>query len=178
MAASSIRTGRRTRSGMVTFAGVLFLIVGAFNLLDGVVALVNDKYFVADELLFGDLSAWGVWFLICGTGQALTGWALLARRPLSIVFGITIAALNALTQLMWSGAYPAGSAAAMVVDGLIIWTLATHVGEFAQGQDAGPPGRRTHRCLRFSREPPRDRLGVRQQPDARGCRAARDHELG
>src|SRR3954471_6105634 len=121
MAASSIRTGRRTRSGMVTFAGVLFLIVGAFNLLDGVVALVNDQYFVADELLFGDLTAWGVWFLICGGVQAVTGFFILRRTFLSAIVGIGICALNALTQLMWMGAYPAWSIAAMVVDGVIIW---------------------------------------------------------
>jgi hypothetical protein len=130
MAASSAPTRRSARSGMVTFAGVMFLVVGAFNLLDGIVALVNDKYFVADELLFGDLSAWGVWFLICGAAQAVTGWALLARRPLSLIFGIAIAAINALTQLMWIGAYPAWSIAAMVVDGVIIWALTAHADEF------------------------------------------------
>jgi hypothetical protein len=130
MAASSTPAGRRTRSGMVTFAGVMFVVAGAFNLLDGVVALVNDKYFVADDLLFGGLTAWGLWFCFVGVVQALTGWALLARKPLSLVFGITIAAINALTQLMWIGAYPAWSIAAIVVDGLIIWALTAHSDEF------------------------------------------------
>src|SRR3954453_19001538 len=100
MAASSVPAGQRTRSGMVTFAGVMFVIAGAFNLLDGFVALVNDKHFVADELLFGNLSAWGVWFLFVGAAQALTGWAILARRTLSIVFGIAIAGINLVTQLL------------------------------------------------------------------------------
>jgi hypothetical protein len=129
MSAPSLRTTPR-RSGVVTFAGVMFLVVGAFNLLDGVVALVNDDYFIADELLFGDLAAWGVWFLFVGAAQALTGWGILSRRFMSVIFGIAIAAINAVTQLMWVGAYPAWSIAAMVVDGIIIWALTTHYDEF------------------------------------------------
>src|SRR3954447_17284188 len=131
MAASSVRTGQRTHSGMVTFAGVMFVVVGAFNLLDGIVALVNDKYFVADELLFGDLTAWGVWFIILGGIQAAIGYFILARKFMSVVFGLTVAAINAITQLMWIGAYPAWSIAAIIVDGLIIWALTTRYDEFA-----------------------------------------------
>src|SRR3954452_13870537 len=84
MAASSAPTPQqpRTRSGIVTFAGVMFLVVGAFNLLDGIVALVNDDYFVADKLLFGDLTAWGIWFLLVGAVQAVTGVLLLRRNLL------------------------------------------------------------------------------------------------
>jgi hypothetical protein len=118
------------RSGTVTFVAVMFVVVGAFNLLDGVVALVNDDYFVADELLFGDLAAWGVWWLVVGAVQAASGLFLLARNTLSVVFAITIAALNAFTQLIWLGTYPAWAIAAIVVDGLIIWALTTHVDEF------------------------------------------------
>ncbi|MDA0172532.1 hypothetical protein OJ998_25750 [Solirubrobacter taibaiensis] len=120
----------KTRSGWVTFAGVLFIVVGAVNLLDGVVALVNDDYFLADELLFGDLAAWGVWWLVSGAFQLLTGLALLARRTFSFVFAVGIAVLNAFTQLMWIGAYPAWAIAAIVVDGLIIWALTTHIEDF------------------------------------------------
>jgi hypothetical protein len=133
MAASSAPTPRqqdRTRSGFVTFAGVMFLVVGAFNILDGIVALVNDEYFAADKLLFGDLTAWGVWFLLVGSIQAATGWYILRRSLLSVAFGFSIAGVNALTQLMWVGAYPAWSIAAIVVDGVIIWALATHYDEF------------------------------------------------
>jgi hypothetical protein len=43
---------------------------------------------------------------------------------------VMIAAINAVTQLMWIGAYPAWSIAAMVVDGLIIWALTTRYDEF------------------------------------------------
>jgi hypothetical protein len=118
------------RSGWVTFAGVLFIAVGAFNLIDGIVALANDDYFAADELLFGDLSAWGVWWLIVGSVQALTGIFILARKFLSAIAGVAIAGINMFTQVMWLGVYPAWAVTAIVVDGLIIWALTVHYDEF------------------------------------------------
>ena len=119
-----------SRSGWVTFAGVLFLVAGGFNLIDGLVALLNDDYFVADELLFGDLTAWGVWWLVVGGLLVTTGALILARNVLSVVFGIGLATINALTQLLWIGVYPAWAIAAIVVDGLVIWALTAHLDEF------------------------------------------------
>ena len=118
------------RGGWVTFAAVLFLLVGAFNVIDGIVALVNDDYFAADELLFGDLSAWGIWWLIVGTIQSGTGLAMLARTSLSLVFAILIAVVNALSQLLWIGVYPGWAIAAIIVDGVIICVLTVHFDEF------------------------------------------------
>jgi len=128
--AISTASRAKPRSGIVTFVGVLFIVVGAFNLLDGVVALVNDDYFVADELLFGDLAAWGVWWLLVGGLQALTGILMLSRRWVSLMLALGLACINAFTQLMWLGAYPAWAIAAMIVDGLIIWALTTHFEDF------------------------------------------------
>jgi hypothetical protein len=119
-----------TRTGFVTFAGVMVLIAATFNLLDGIVALVNDDYYVADELLFGDFTAWGIWWLFIGALQFATGYAILARNSWGIVMGIGLAAINALTQLMFLGVYPAWSIAVIVVDGLIIYALTTRVEEF------------------------------------------------
>jgi hypothetical protein len=130
MAASAPTRHRRpARTGLVTFAGVMLITAGAFNLLDGFVALVKDDYYVADELLFGDLSAWGVWWLIIGGLQLFTGYAIMARRQWGVIFGIFLAGLNALTQLMFLRAYPAWSIAILVVDGLIIYALTTRTEE-------------------------------------------------
>jgi hypothetical protein len=132
MATTSARrsTPGRTRSGAVTFAGVMLLVTGAFNLLDGVVALVNDDYYRVSQLLFGDFTAWGIWWLFCGAVLVVTGWLVLARRTIGLMLGVAAAGLNAFTQLMFLGAYPAWSIAAMVVDGLIIYALTVHVDDF------------------------------------------------
>ena len=120
----------RSRSGLVTFAGIMLLVAAAFNLLDGIVALVNDDYYRVDELLFGDLSLWGVWWLVIGSALLLAGWGVLARKSWAEFLGIALAGLNAFTQLMFIGVYPGWSIAAMAVDLLIIYALTSRFDEF------------------------------------------------
>jgi hypothetical protein len=129
-ASATARHQRAARTGLVTFAGIMLITAGAFNLLDGFVALVKDDYYVADELLFGDLSGWGVWWLIIGGLQLFAGYEIMGRKQWGVLFGIFLAGLNALTQMMFLRAYPAWSIAIMVVDGLIIYALTTRIEEF------------------------------------------------
>ena len=79
------------RSGMLTFAGVLLVIAGSFNLLDGIVALAKDEYFRADELLFGDLSAWGFWWLFVGLLLLWAGYQVIDRKEAGLGLGIGLA---------------------------------------------------------------------------------------
>jgi hypothetical protein len=123
-------TGSPRRSRFVTFAGVMFLMASAFNLLDGVVALTKDEYYRKAELLIGDLSAWGLWWLIVGVLQLGAGIAILRRKDWSLIPGIMLAGLNALTQLIFIRTSPAWSVSIMVVDGLIIYGLTTRLDEF------------------------------------------------
>jgi hypothetical protein len=118
------------RSGLVTFAGIMLLVSAAFNLLNGIVALVNDDYYAVDELLFGDLSLWGAWWLFIGTAMLFAGWGVLTRKAWAEFLGIGLAGINAFTQLMFIGVYPAWSIAAMAVDGLIIYALTANFEEF------------------------------------------------
>jgi hypothetical protein len=120
----------KQRSGAVTFAGVIVVLAGAMNLLDGIVALVNGEYFRVESLLFGDITAWGVFWLFSGVLLLFSGWLILRRSTFGVVYGVTVAGLNALAQLMFLSAYPAWSVAAIVVDGLIIWALTAHIDEF------------------------------------------------
>jgi hypothetical protein len=119
-----------SRSGLVTFAGVMLVIAGAFNLLDGFVALVKDDYYIADELLFGSLSAWGVLWLLVGAMQLFAGYEVMKRKSWGVILGVFLAGVNAITQLMFLGAYPAWSIAILVVDGLIIYALTARTDEF------------------------------------------------
>jgi hypothetical protein len=122
--------GPAPRSGLVTFAGILLVIGGAFNLLDGIVALAKDDHFRADELLFGDLSAWGIWWLVIGVLLLYAGWQVLQRKDIGMMLGIGFAGLNAFTQLKFLGAYPAWSISIMVLDLIVIYALSAHSGEF------------------------------------------------
>lgn len=122
--------GPSSPTGLVTFAGIVLILAGAANLLDGVVALTKDDYFRGDELLFGDLSAWGIWWLFLGILVLYAGWQVLRRNEIGMMLGIAFAGINAFTQLMFLRAYPAWSIAIMVLDLIVIYVLSSRTREF------------------------------------------------
>jgi hypothetical protein len=120
------RTTDRGRSGWLTFAAVMFMAAAAVNALYGISALVNDDYFRVDELLFGDLSLWGVLYLCVGATQLAAGILVLRRSVTGAVLGIGLALISGLVALFSIGAYPVWSVVVLTIDGLIIYALTVH----------------------------------------------------
>ena len=57
---------------MLIFASVLLGVLGLFNLLDGIAAIAQSSFFVANtRYVIGDLRAWGVAVTILGGLQVL-----------------------------------------------------------------------------------------------------------
>ncbi len=113
------------RSGLVTFAGIVLILLGAFNILDGIVAVADDQRFNGDKLLFGDLSAWGFWFIFIGLLQLWAGTQVMKLKDVGMMMGIAFAGLNAFTHLMFLDAYPAWSIVIMTLDFVVIYALAS-----------------------------------------------------
>lgn len=114
------------RSGWLTFAAVMFIAAAAVNILYGISALVNDDYFRVDELLFGDLSFWGVVYLCIGAIQLLAAILVLRRSVTGALLGIGLALISGLVALFSIGAYPVWSIVVLAIDGLIIYALTVH----------------------------------------------------
>ena len=118
------------RRGLVTFAGIALILVGSFNILDGIVALADDDRFNGDRLLFGDLSAWGFWWIFIGLLQLFAGSQVMKLKDVGMMMGIAFAGLNAFTQLMFLDAYPAWAIVIMTLDLVVIYALATSADDF------------------------------------------------
>jgi hypothetical protein len=129
MEASRAATPKGT--GWVTFAATLFLVVGTFNVINGIALIVDDNYFRADELLFGDLTMWGWFAIVMGAVQILLGLAIFGGSVFAQVLGIMWAGLNACLHLFAIGAYPAWSIIIMAIDGLVIYGLTVYGGSAA-----------------------------------------------
>jgi hypothetical protein len=106
----------------VVFAGVVLMLAGAFNVIDGTVALVKEDYF-RDELLFADTSLWGTVVLITGLLQVAAGFGVLARATWGILLGIGFVFLNSLVQLAWFAHFPLWSGAILVLDLFLLYAL-------------------------------------------------------
>jgi hypothetical protein len=108
--------------GWVVFAGVVLMLAGAFNVIDGLVALLNDDYF-RKELLFSDLGTWGVVVLCIGILQIAAGLGVLARATWAILVGILFVFVNSLVQLAWFAHFPLWSGAILVLNLFLLYAL-------------------------------------------------------
>ncbi|HEU4658721.1 MAG TPA: hypothetical protein VFR97_14420 [Capillimicrobium sp.] len=117
---------RTSGSGWMVFAAVLFIGAAGLNVIWGISALVNDDYFAVDELLFGDLSMWGVIYLCVAAAQLAAGLLILARSAVGAILGIGLALVHAMLTLLAIGAYPLWSTVMLVLDGMIIYGLTVY----------------------------------------------------
>jgi hypothetical protein len=114
-------------SGWTGFAGVMLILVGFFNIIDGIAAIGNSKY-LANELLFANLDAWGWFFLIWGILQVVAGFGIFRGATWAALLGIVTAFFNAIAQLSWARAYPVWAICAIVADVLVIYALVVYGG--------------------------------------------------
>lgn len=106
-------------SGWLAFAGVLLLLVGALNVIEGIAAIGNARFFVHDaKYVFGSLNTWG-WVAICiGAVQVAAGAGVLFRNQLARWTGIVVLSIGGVAQLLMMPAYP-------------FWSLASFAGAIA-----------------------------------------------
>jgi hypothetical protein len=114
------------RSGWVTFAGALLLIAGVLNVIWGIAAIGDSKFFVHDtKYIISSLNGWGWITLILGVFQIFAAFSLWAGGLYGRIFGIGAASLSAIAALLSIPAYPLWSLAVFAMDIIIIHQIAT-----------------------------------------------------
>src|SRR5690348_18489156 len=88
--------------GMVLFASILLLVVGCFNLIQGIAAAANSHVFAANaHYVIGNLRAWGWITLIFGCLQQLAAAGVLAGNQAARWFAVAVLGLNAIDQMFF-----------------------------------------------------------------------------
>ena len=110
--------------GLIIFAFVLLLVLGFFNLIDGIAAVANSHVFIANaHYVFGDLRTWGWITLIIGVLQLLAAGGILTGNQLARWFAVALVGLNAIGQMFFIPAYPFWSLMIIAVDVVALWGL-------------------------------------------------------
>jgi hypothetical protein len=88
-------------SGWIGFAGIVIIIVGAMDMLQGLVAILEDEYVVATTkgLAILDVTAWGWATLIWGAILILAALALLGGAGWARWLAIIGVSVNAIQQI-------------------------------------------------------------------------------
>jgi hypothetical protein len=114
------------RSGWVTFAGVLLLITGVLNVIYGIAAIGDSKFFVEDtKYILSNLNTWGWITLILGALQLFAAFSLWSGGLYGRIVGIGAAGLGAMGALLAIPAYPLWSLAIFALNIIIIHQIAT-----------------------------------------------------
>jgi hypothetical protein len=125
------------RSGWVTFAAILLMLSGSLNVIYGIAAIGNSKFFNQNaEYIVSNLKTWGWITLAIGVLQLLSGGSLWAGGLFGRVMGIFAACLGAIGALLAIPAYPFWSLAVFALSIVIIHQISAHGTE---GRVAGAP---------------------------------------
>ncbi len=94
--------------GSALFVGILLMVAGVLNIVYGIAALDNAKFFVNDtQYVFSDLHTWGWITIILGVIQLTAAFSLFAGGIYGRVVGLVAATIGAIGALLdVGGAHP------------------------------------------------------------------------
>jgi Short repeat of unknown function (DUF308) len=119
-------------SGWWVFAGVLLLVAGVLNIIYGIAAIGDSKFFTENATyIISGLHTWGWILLIVGVLELVAAFSLFSGGEFGRWFGIFIGSLNAIASLIAIPAYPFWSLAIFALSIIIIYKL-------AEGPEASP----------------------------------------
>ena len=122
--------GEPEGGGWIVFAGIMMMIVAILNVIYGIAAIGNSKFFIAGQkYIVSDLKTWGWITLIIGVVQGIAAYSIWAGNQFGRWVGIFVAGLSAIAALMSIPAYPFWSLAVFAVDILVIYGLAAYGGQ-------------------------------------------------
>jgi hypothetical protein len=121
--------------GWVVFAGVVMITLGAFHIIDGLVALFEKGFYSVNSshlVVHVNYSAWGGAHLALGALFILVGFGVLVGQTWARVVGIALAVISAIINLAFLAAYPVWGVILIALDIVIIYALAMHGGEMKE----------------------------------------------
>jgi hypothetical protein len=112
-------------SGWWVFAGVLLLVAGVLNIIYGIAAIGDSKFFTEHgQYIISSLHTWGWIILILGVLELVAAFSLFSGGEFGRWFGIFIASLNAIGALLTIPNNPFWSLAVFALAIIVVYKLA------------------------------------------------------
>jgi hypothetical protein len=111
--------------GGITFAACVLTLIGAFQVIAGLTAIIDDDFYVVTRNYTFDLdtSGWGWIHLLLGVLLVATGFGLFARQAWAGITAVALAALSALANFFFIPYYPFWAILVIALDIWVIWAL-------------------------------------------------------
>jgi hypothetical protein len=112
-------------TGWWLFAGILLVLGGALNIVWGIAAIGDAKFFIANQkYILSGLHTWGWVTLILGVLELIAGFSLSTGGGFGRWVGIFAAGLTAISALLSIPAYPFWSLCVFALSLIILYELA------------------------------------------------------
>jgi hypothetical protein len=126
----------RPSYGWKTFVGIMLMIVGFLNVIDGLVGITRSSAITGaangklESLpLFQDIKTWGWIVFILGIILILAGFAMLGGATWARVVAILVVSANLIVQLAYLDHNTFWSFTMILIDVFIIYGVAVHCGK-------------------------------------------------
>jgi hypothetical protein len=116
--------------GWLLFASIMIAIAGVLDVIWGIAAISNSKFFTQNTTyILSGLNTWGWIVLIIGVLQLFAAYSISVGGQYGRWFGIAVASISSIAALMSIPAYPFWSLCLFGIDILIIYGLAAYGGQ-------------------------------------------------
>lgn len=118
--------------GWIVFAATMMMIVGAFQAIQGLVALFKDTYYQVPSsglVVQVDYTAWGWTHLVLGVLVFAAGVGLFTGQTWARVLGVIFASLSMLANFAFIAAFPFWSLLVIALDVFVIMAITVHGSE-------------------------------------------------
>ena len=119
-------------TGWKSFAGIILIVVGFFNALDGLIAIINSNRLQgaangnANLPVTTNLQAWGWLVLIIGAVLIWAGFGVFSGATWARAVGIFACSFNLVVMFAYTAHYPLWSLMVVAIDILVIYGLVVH----------------------------------------------------
>ena len=124
-------------AGWVAFAGLLLMIIGGLDFLQGLVAVIRDQYYIVGDngALVLDVSQWGWVMMIWGVVLALVGYGLVSAATWARWAAIVVVGLNFIAQLGYDGSsgYTLWSLTVLALNVVVLYALIVRWSDAKEG---------------------------------------------
>jgi hypothetical protein len=115
--------------GWILFAGMMLALVGTLNVIYGIAAIGNSRFYARGvSYVIGDLKTWGWFLVIVGALQMAAAASIWGQTAWGRWVGVATASINLLIQMLVLPGRPFLSLTLVVIDVLVIYGLVAYGG--------------------------------------------------
>jgi hypothetical protein len=116
-------------AGWVVFAGTMLILVGIFQIIQGLVAVFDDGFYLVHPsglVVDVNYTTWGWTHVLIGIVGILAGLGLLVGNIVARVVGVIVAMVSAVVNMAFVAAYPVWSLMLIALDVIVIYAIIAH----------------------------------------------------